>query len=166
VEALSPRIETRAKYQTGLNKTESARTESARTESARTESARTESANQLRSRATNSEAVEQRNNLAQRWVARKVGTSPGVTTEKLKNGKEILDVKSESPKPKAQSRKPKAESRKPKAESRKPLLFQRPALRDPNIIPAGILHHIHHPIRLPNHIVRRACIVRIGCQPD
>ena len=47
-----------------------------------------------------------------------------------------------------------------------PLFLQRPALRDPNIVPAGVLHHVHHAVRLPDHIVRRTRIVRIGCQSN
>src|ERR1700739_2222927 len=41
------------------------------------------------------------------------------------------------------------------------LLVQHATLRNPDIIPRRILHHVHHAVGLPDHIMRRARVMRI-----
>src|ERR1700690_2874504 len=41
-------------------------------------------------------------------------------------------------------------------------LLHHPALRDPNIIPAGILHQVHHLVSLANNVMRALGVVRIS----
>ena len=69
-----------------------------------------------------------------------------------------MSLRAEESKSEIEKLKPKALT--PAARSPTPIP-QHPSLRNPNIIPRRILHHIHHPVGLPDDIMRRPRVMRI-----